>query len=223
MIRTERLSKIYNRGAANETVAVRDVSLEIDSGSFLMIKGPSGSGKTTLLSLLGLLARPTKGKIFLNGDEVSSYSDGWQTRVRREKMGFIFQQHNLLPQLLVWENVSLPLLCGNMDLDKRKQVALRILGDLELGSRSYFKTARLSVGEQQRVAIARALVRAPQIILADEPTASVDAETAKHILEVLLELKRSGKTVIAVSHDPALLKEGDSCVEMRNGTLTRVH
>ena len=219
MIRTERLTKIYSRGESNEVVAVDDVSLKINSGDSLVIAGPSGSGKTTLLSLLGLLTRPTRGKIFLDDQEVSSYSDAWQTRVRREKMGFIFQQHNLLPQFLVWENVSLPLLYRDMGANERRRIVLHVLDRLGLGSRSDFKTAQLSVGEQQRVAIARALVTDPEIILADEPTASVDAEAGAHILEVFRGLKRSSKTVITVSHDPILLKEGDATVELRSGVL----
>ena len=223
MIRTERLTKTYGRGESREVVAIHNVSLEINSGDFLVVNGPSGSGKTTLLSLLGLLTRPTKGMIFVDGQEVSLYSDAWQTRIRRERMGFIFQQHNLLPQFLAWENVSLPLLCRNLGLDERKRLALNILDSLGLGSRSDFKTAQLSFGEQQRVAIARALVTDPEIVLADEPTASVDIETAMHILEIFRGLKRSAKTIIAVSHDPALVKEGDFSVELRNGVLVENH
>lgn len=221
MIRTERLTKIYNRGESREVVAVDGVSLEIGSGDFLVVSGPSGSGKTTLLCLIGLLTRPTRGKIFLNDREVSSYSDSWQTRTRREKMGFVFQQHNLLPQFLVWENVSLPLLCRDVGLSERKRIALNVLHRLGLGSRSDFKTAQLSVGEQQRVAIARALVTDPEIVLADEPTASVDVETAADILEIFRHLKESGKTIIAVSHDPALVSEGDTTVELRSGVLAQ--
>jgi len=221
LIKTERLTKIYNRGISNEIVAVRDVSLDIGSGDFIVVTGPSGSGKTTLLSLLGLLARPTRGTIFIDDQEVSSYSDAWQTRIRGEKIGFIFQQHNLLPQFLAWENVSLPLLCRDIRLDKRKRAALDILHELGLGSRSDFKTAQLSVGEQQRTAIARALVTDPEIILADEPTASVDIETGVHILKIFKSLKKSGKTIIAVSHDQAVLREGDQIVELRDGLVAK--
>jgi len=220
LMKTECLTKIYNRGESGEVVAVRDVSLEITSGDFLVVTGPSGSGKTTLLSLLGLLTRPTRGRIFLNEEEVSSYSDAWQTRMRKEKMGFIFQQHNLLPQFLVWENVSLPLLCRDAGFSERKRIALEILHKLGLGSRSDFKLAQLSLGEQQRVAIARALVTDPEIVLADEPTASVDVETAAQILDMFRGLKRSSKTVVVVSHDPAIVREGNITINLRNGLVS---
>jgi len=223
MIRTERLTKIYNTGEASEVIAVRDISLEISSGDFLVITGTSGSGKTTLLSLLGLLTRPTRGKIFLDDQEVSSYSDAWQTRMRKESMGIVFQQHNLLSQFSVWENVSLPLLCRDVGFSERKRIAFRILRELGLASRSDFKLAQLSVGEQQRVAIARALVTNPEIVIADEPTASVDTETTAHILEIFRSLKRSNKTVIVVSHDPALVEEGNITVKLRNGLMAENH
>ena len=215
------MTKIYNRGESSEVVAVRDASLRIDSGDLLAIRGPSGSGKTTLLSLIGLLTRPTRGKIFIDDQEISSYSDAWQTRVRREKVGFIFQQHNLLSQFSVWENVSLPLLYRDKGVGERRKTALLVLDRLGLGSRSDFKTAQLSVGEQQRVAIARALVTDPEILLADEPTASVDIETAAHILDIFKHLKGSGKTIIAVSHDPALVSEASAMVELRSGALVQ--
>lgn len=217
------MTKIYNRGEPREVIAVDGISLEVDSGDFLVVTGPSGSGKTTLLSLLGLLTRPTKGKIFVDSEEISSYSDAWQTKMRRDKMGFIFQQHNLLPQLLVWENASLPLLCRDTGINERKRIALSILGKLGLGPRSDFKTAELSVGEQQRVAIARALVTDPEVVLADEPTASVDAETAAHILEAFRDLKKSGKTVVAVSHDESLVGDADIVVKLKNGRVVESH
>jgi len=142
-------------------------------------------------------------------------------RKNREKVGFIFQQHNLLSQFSVWENVSLPLLYRDVRVGERRKAALHVLDRLGLGSRSDFKTAQLSVGEQQRVAIARALVADPKIILADEPTASIDMETAADILRIFRHLKESGKTILAVSHDPALVSEGDTSVELKRGVLVQ--
>lgn len=222
-IKTEHLTKIYFRGGPNEVVAVRDITIKIMKGDFVVITGPSGSGKTTLLSLLGLLTKPTRGKIFFDGEEVSTYSDAWQTRVRKEKIGVIFQQYNLLPQLLAWENVSLPLLSRDISKNERRKTAVEIMEKLGLEKRIDFKVAYLSGGEQQRIAIARALVVDPQVILADEPTASVDEETATSILEVFKRLKKERKTLIVSTHDRSIIREGTVFIELKNGTLAKLH
>jgi len=219
LISTRQLTKIYNKGEPNEVAALQDVSIEIKSGDFVLVKGPSGSGKSTLLSLVGLLCRPTKGRIFYDGEEVSSYSDAWQARMRREKTGFVFQQHNLLPQFPVWGNVSLPLTCRDVNGGEQKKKALNILERLGLGSRWSFRTAQLSVGEQQRVAIARALVTDPEIVLADEPTASVDEETSLSVLQIFLDLKKLGRTLIVVSHDPLMAEQANVAIELRSGLI----
>jgi len=222
-IRTEHLSKVYLRGEPNEVVAVKDVTIRIVKGDFIVVTGPSGSGKTTFLSLLGLLTRPTRGKIFFDGEEVSTYSDAWQTRVRKENIGVIFQQYNLLPQLLAWENVSLPLLCRDMSKNERRKTAVEIMEKLGLEKRKDFKVAFLSGGEQQRIAIGRALVVDPQVILADEPTASVDEETAASILGVFRRLKKERKTLIVSTHDRSIIREGTGFVELKSGTLAKLH
>lgn len=219
MIRTERLTKIYNTGKPNEVIAVRDISIEIEDGDLAIVAGPSGSGKTTLLSLLGLLSRPTVGKVFYDGTEVSSYSDAWLTKTRKQEVGFIFQQFNLLPQFPAWENVSLPLLCRDTGRDERRKLASDLMKNLGLEKRIDFKVASLSVGEQQRVAIARALITDPRIVFADEPTASVDAKTGRSILKIFRGLKRAGKTLIVATHDPAIMKEGTVLMEMKEGAL----
>ena len=216
-IGVQNLTKIYCKGTPNEVKAINDLSLEIREGDFCLITGQSGSGKTTLLSLLGLLSRPTKGKIFYEDQEVSAYSDAWQTKIRKEKIGFIFQQYNLLPQFSAWENVALPNLCRQISKAESRGQAINIMRDLGLEDRINFKVAHLSGGEQQRVAIARALVIDPEIVIADEPTASVDNETAFAIIDLFKSLKKDGKTVIVSTHDVSIIKEATTHIKLQKG------
>ncbi len=213
------LTKVYFRGSSHEVAALKDANVEINERDFCLITGASGSGKTTFLSLLGLLTKPTKGKIFYDNEEVSAYSDAWQTKIRKRKVGFIFQQYNLLPQFSAWENVALPNLCRNTTSSERRTQAVQVMTELGLKHRVDFKVAHLSGGEQQRVAIARALVTNPEIIFADEPTAAVDDETASAIIGVFKNLKAEGKTVIVSTHDKSLIKEGTMHLIAENGTL----
>jgi len=216
-IGVQKLTKIYCKGTPNEVTAINDLSLKIRKGDFCLITGQSGSGKTTLLSLLGLLSRPTKGKIFYDDQEVSSYSDAWQTKIRKEKIGFIFQQYNLLPQFSAWENVALPNLCRQISKAESRSQAINSMRYLGLEHRINFKVAHLSGGEQQRVAIARALVTDPEIIFADEPTASVDNETSLAIIDLFKSLKKEGKTVIVSTHDVTIIKEATTHIKLQKG------
>jgi len=218
-VATQNLTKIYFKGTPNEVKAIKDATLDIREGDFCILTGPSGSGKTTLLSLLALLSRPTRGRIFYEDEEVSSYSDAWQTKIRKEKVGFIFQQYNLLPQFSTWENVALPNLCRQMSKTERRSQAVRIMKSLGLGDRIDFKVAHLSGGEQQRVAIARALVTDPEIIFADEPTASVDEDTASAIIDLFKDLKKKEKTLVISTHDNSLMKEATLHLRIQNGTI----
>ncbi len=218
-IATQYLTKVYGKGTPNEVRAIKDATLEIREGDFCILTGPSGSGKTTLLSLLALLSRPTKGRIFYEDDEVSSYSDAWQTKIRKEKVGFIFQQYNLLPQFSTWENVALPNLCRQMSKTERRSQAINMMQSLGLGDRIDFKVAHLSGGEQQRVAIARALVTDPEIIFADEPTASVDEDTASAIVDLFKDLKKKERTLVVSTHDNSLIKEATLHLKIQNGTI----
>jgi len=218
-ISTRNLTKVYCKGTPNEVKAIKDATLNIREGDFCLVTGPSGSGKTTLLSLLALLSRPTRGKIFYETEEVTSYSDAWQTKIRKNKVGFIFQQYNLLPQFSAWENVALPNLCRQMSKEERRSQAIRIMCNLGLKDRIDFKVAHLSGGEQQRVAIARALVTDPEIVFADEPTASVDEDTASAIIDLFQTLKKEGKTVVLSTHDNSLIKEGTLHLKIQNGTV----
>ena len=218
-IATQKLTKVYCRGTPNEVKAIKDATVKIKEGDFCLITGPSGSGKTTLLSLLALLTRPTRGKIFYEDAEVSSYSDAWQTKIRKEKLGFIFQQYNLLPQFSAWENVALPNLCRQMSKTERRSQAISIMRKLGLKDRLDFKVAHLSGGEQQRVAIARALVTDPEMVFADEPTASVDEETASAIIDLFKALKKEGRTVVVSTHDNSLIREAILHLKLQSGTV----
>ena len=213
------LSKTYFRGSDHEVTALQDTTIEIKERDFCIITGASGSGKTTFLSLLGLLTRPTRGKILYDGEEVSSYSDPWQTKVRKDKVGFIFQQYNLLPQFSAWENVSLANLCRDTSSSERREQAVQLMSELGLEHRIDFKVAHLSGGEQQRVAIARALITDPEIIFADEPTAAIDKETATVIIDVFKSLKKQGKTIIVSTHDKSLVNEGTMHLIAQNGKI----
>jgi ABC-type lipoprotein export system ATPase subunit len=214
-IRTENLTKIFLKGRINEVMAVKALNLEIGEAGFLAITGPSGSGKTTLLSLLGLLSIPTDGKILYDNEEVSAYSDGWKTRFRKKNLGVVFQQFNLLPSLVAWENVALPLVCTDISQSSRRNAAVGLLRRFGLEKRIDFKAAELSGGEQQRVAVARALLTNPQVIIADEPTAAVDSETKKVIVDEFEKLWREGKTLIVATHDTDLLSHANQRLELR--------
>lgn len=213
-IRTENLTKIFFKDKPNEVVAVKDKNLEIKKGEFFAVTGPSGSGKTTLLSLLSLLSTPTSGRVFFDNEEVSAYSDGWKTKVRKKYLGIIFQQYNLLPNYLAWENVALPLLCNDTSKNTRKKEAFDLMKEFGLERRVDFKVAHLSGGEQQRVAIARALITDPEVLIADEPTASIDSETKKVILATLKSLRHAGKTLIVATHDTDLLDFADQSLKL---------
>jgi len=218
-IRAINLTKKYFRGTPHEVSALRNVSIDIAERDFCLLTGPSGSGKTTFLCLLGLLTKPTTGKVLIDDDEVSSYSDAWQTKIRKNKIGFIFQQYNLLTQFTAWENVALPNLCRGTTSVERKNKAIQIMTNLGLKDRVDFKVSSLSGGEQQRIAVARALITDPEIIIADEPTAAVDEETAYTIIDIFKELKKRGKTIIVSTHDKSLIKEGTMHLTINHGEI----
>ncbi len=200
-ISTKGLTKIFLRGQPNEVVAVDDVNLSIEEGDFMAIQGSSGSGKSTLLNLMGLLTYPTRGDVYYGDAPVTKYSEGKRTSVRRDNVGFIFQQYNLLLHLSSWENVALPLICRGLAPPERRRIAVDFLSQLGMEERVDFRVGHLSGGEQQRIAIARALVTEPKIIFADEPTASVDDANARLIIELFKKLKTEGRTIIVSTHD----------------------
>ena len=218
MIRSEHLNKVYRMGKI-EVPALRDVSLEIEEGEFLAIVGSSGSGKSTLLNMLGCLDKPTSGAVFIDGVNTASLSENALAEIRREKIGFIFQQFNLIHSLNALENVSLPLFFAGVNSDERLKRAAELLIKVGLEKRMHHKPSELSGGQQQRVAIARALSNNPEIIIGDEPTGNVDSETGDAIMGILEGLNREGRTVIVVTHDTEIAAHAPRVKRMKDGRL----
>jgi len=212
------LVKVYQRGSS-EVRAVDGVSLHVKAGEFMAIMGRSGSGKTTLLDLLGCLLRPTSGELEIDGRSVIGASDGELATIRRERIGFVFQEFNLIPTLTALENVLLPLRYGARRPDGRAR-ATELLELVGLGSRASHRPTELSGGEQQRVAIARALVNEPAVILADEPTGELDSATSETLMETLRSLNRDrGVTIIIVTHDAGIAGRTDRVVRLSDGRV----
>jgi ABC-type lipoprotein export system ATPase subunit len=212
------LTKVYRRGGG-EVRAVDGISLDVQPGEFMAIMGRSGSGKTTLLDLLGCLLRPTSGELLIDGGSVIGASDGDLARVRQQRIGFVFQEFNLIPTLNAIENVMLPLRYGPRRRDGRERAA-ELLELVGLGHRLKHRPTELSGGEQQRVAIARSLVNDPAVILGDEPTGEVDSETSDALMAMLRGLNRErGVTLIVVTHDPGVAAATDRVVRLSDGRV----
>jgi len=219
MIRAEHISKVYRMGKI-EVPALRDVSLEIEEGEFLAIVGSSGSGKSTLLNMLGCLDKPTSGAVFIDGVNTASLSENELAEIRREKIGFIFQQFNLIHSLNALENVSLPMFFAGVNSDERLKRAEELLAKVGLEKRMHHKPSELSGGQQQRVAIARALSNNPAVIIGDEPTGNVDSETGDAIMGILEGLNRNeGRTIIVVTHDTEIAAHAPRVIRMKDGRL----
>jgi len=219
ILRVENLSKWYNAGRPDEVRAVEDISLEVYENQYAVLYGPSGSGKTTLLSLIGTLDRPTQGRIFLYGRDITQFSDIELSRIRRQTVGFVFQSFNLFAGLSAWENVSYPLIPMGVPTTERFERAKSLLERLGLGDRLDHSPEELSGGEQQRVAIARALVNHPRILIADEPTSNIDTDSVGSLLEILTGLKEEGKTIIVSSHDPVIKSRAEILFTLVRGRL----
>ena len=217
MIEIENITKVYQMGET-EVRALDGVSLKIDDGEWVAITGPSGSGKSTLMAILGCLDSPTSGAYQLDGIDVAKMRDDQLAKVRNEKIGFVFQQFNLLARTSALENVELPLLYSSLNHRREKaQAALEAVG---LGDRISHRPNELSGGQQQRVAIARALVTEPAIILADEPTGNLDSKTGKEIMALFSELhKTRGITVIFVTHDPTIAANAQRVIQLSDGMI----
>ncbi|WP_374121003.1 ABC transporter ATP-binding protein [Neobacillus sp. PS2-9] len=218
IIQIKDLMKTYQLGG--ETVhALNKVSIEIEQGEFLAIIGPSGSGKSTLMNMLGCLDRPQSGTYLLDGKDISKMNDNQLATIRNKKIGFIFQNFNLLTKLTALENVELPLLYSGVPTKERRERALESLEKVGLKERAGHLPTQLSGGQQQRVAIARALVGNPSILLADEPTGALDSKTSKEILLIMKELNESGHTIILITHDLAIAKQAKRMVSIQDGQL----
>lgn len=218
MIQISNLMKSYKLGG--ETVhALNDVSLDIKKGEFLAIIGPSGSGKSTLMNMIGCLDLPDSGKYLLDGKEIGKMNDNELATIRNQKIGFIFQNFNLLTKLTALENVELPLIYSGMSSKARKEIAFESLNKVGLGDRAGHLPTQLSGGQQQRVAIARSLVGQPAILLADEPTGALDSKTSLEILNIMKELNEQGHTIILITHDLAIAKQANRMVRIQDGLL----
>lgn len=202
LIELDSVTKTYNQGKANEVKALSAISLQIEQKTMVCFKGASGSGKSTLLSIIGCVFPPTSGKAIIAGRPLSRLPDRFLTIHRRESIGFIFQQFNVLPALTVIDNIMLPLLPLGIPPFERKKRARHLIDRLSLKHRENFPAGQISGGELQRVAIARALINDPPIILADEPTAHLDSGLSLELMDILVTLQETGKTIIIASHDP---------------------
>ena len=219
MLDMQAVSKVY-RTELVETHALRSLDLHVREGEFVAVTGPSGSGKTTFLNIAGLLETYTGGKYILDGEDVSGMSDDARSRLRNQKIGFIFQSFNLIPDLNLFDNADVPLRYRGMPAAERKLRIEDALAQVGLGSRMKHYPADLSGGQQQRAAIARALAGSPRLLLADEPTGNLDSQMARGVLELLEEINASGTTIVMVTHDPELAARAQRNVHNVDGMAT---
>lgn len=221
MIILNEVRKVFHSGQPSEFVAVDGVSLEIAANQMTVLKGPSGSGKTTLLSLIGCMARPTSGRIFLGEREITSLPERFLTDIRRRAFGFIFQQYNLISGLSVLQNVLMPAFPLGESLFNLKRRGRALLDRFGLSHRATAKVEWLSGGEAQRVAMARALMNDPQTIIADEPTAHLDTKLSREFMDMMGQCKAEGKTIIMASHDPLVYEAPtvDRVISLRDGLI----
>lgn len=221
VIRLENIFKTYDLGEV-QVQALRGVSLEVREGEFVAVMGPSGSGKSTIMNILGCLDRPTKGRYFLDGVDVSGMSKTELAHIRNRKLGFVFQQFNLLSRTSALENVELPTVYAGVSPDERAKRAMEALTRVGLASRAGHHPSQLSGGQQQRVAIARGLVNRPAILLADEPTGNLDSRTSVEIMEILQTLNdEEGLTIVLVTHEPDIAQFSKRTLVFRDGKLMR--
>ena len=218
MLQMEKLQKVY-RTEMVETYALRDFNLTVNEGEFVAVTGPSGSGKTTFLTIAGLLEAFSAGTYRLDGIDVSRMGDAERSRIRNQKIGFIFQAFNLIPDLNVLDNIEVPLRYRGMGGAERKKRAADALARVGLSARGKHYPAELSGGQQQRVAIARALAGEPRLLLADEPTGNLDSAMARSVMELLEELHRDGATIVMVTHDPHLAARAQRNVHVIDGQV----
>jgi len=218
MIELRDITKTYKRGT-EELHILKSISLSVEKGDFVAIIGPSGSGKSTLMNTIGLLDVPTSGSYTLDGVATERMSDNQLAELRNQKIGFIFQQFNLLPRLTAMENVELPMIYAGIGKKERKERALSMLGLLGMDQRGHHKPSELSGGQQQRVAIARALAISPSLILADEPTGALDSRTGEEVLELILQLNEQGNTIVLITHDHHIADNAKRVVSLRDGLI----
>ena len=217
----EKVSKIY-RTEYYEVVALKNVNLEIEMGEFIAVMGPSGSGKSTLLNLIGCLDKPSEGDVIIKGRRTRELTDRELTKLRRDEIGFIFQQYNLIPTLTVEENIELPMVFKKVGRAERERRVRDLAEKLGIGELLDRKPVELSGGQQQRVAIARALANKPSILLCDEPTGNLDSRSGEMVMNAIKELNEEGVTVVLVTHDESLKKYAERIVRLRDGMIVNV-
>ncbi|BBD69402.1 ABC transporter-related protein [Nostoc commune NIES-4072] len=218
IIRLENIFKIYGSGET-EVRALNDVNLIVEQGEYCAIMGPSGSGKSTAMNIIGCLDRPTDGHYYLDNLDVAQMDDRSLAHIRNKKLGFVFQQFHLLPQLTALENVMLPMVYASVNPKERSDRAIEALTRVGLANRLNNKPTQLSGGQQQRVAIARAIVNHPVVLLADEPTGALDSRTTQEVLDIFSELNASGITVVMVTHEPEVARQTQRIVWFRDGQV----
>ena len=218
----ENLSKIYRKPGTNvEVHALRSVNLEFTQGEFTAIMGASGSGKSTLMNIIGCLDRPTDGSYILGGEDIGSLPDDDLSEIRSQRIGFVFQNFNLIQQLTVLENLEVPMVYIGIAPDERRRRAIELAERVGLADRADHRPMQLSGGQQQRVCIARAMINDPLILLADEPTGALDSKTGQQILELFDELVAVGKTIILVTHDPSIAHRCQRVIHLHDGRVSR--
>lgn len=221
MLKMSQITKVY-RTERVETHALQGLDLHVGEGEFVAITGPSGSGKTTFLNIAGLLESPTGGEYRLDGEDVSQLNDRTRSRIRNEKVGFIFQSFNLIPDLNLADNVDVPLRYRGWPANRRRDVVGEMLDRVGLGSRKNYLPSQLSGGQQQRVAIARALAGQPRFLLADEPTGNLDSEMAEAVMGLLEAINDQGTTIVMVTHDPGLAHRAHRNIHILDGQASDV-
>ena len=222
IIRIMGVNKTYNPGMESELHVLRDIDLDIKKGQLIAILGPSGSGKTTLLDVIGCLLKPTSGEIWIDGVFVNDLDDNEHAKIRGQKIGFVFQQYNLISCQTAQENVELPMRINGKSRADAKKRAIYLLKLVGLGERTHHRPTQLSGGEQQRVAIARSLANQPKIILGDEPTGNLDTKTGMMVLDMLKDLnKKKGYTIVVVTHDQRVKKYADRIINLMDGWIVK--
>ena len=221
MIECKNLTKIFNENKNDEHVALKNINLTFNTGEVIVLKGASGSGKSTLLSLIAALSKPNDGEVIVNEKRISKMPDNFTSLFRRENIGFIFQKYNLIPTLSVKDNIILPLIPSNPDEKLLEDDVNSVLQKFSIESKKNIIVKQLSGGEQQRVAISRALINSPKIIIADEPTANLDAKLSLDFIDIIKQLKNSSTTIVIATHDPLFfdLDFVDRIIELKNGEV----
>ena len=220
MLEIKKIKKIYQMGKV-KVEALRGVSFYIDKGEFVAIMGPSGSGKSTLMHIIGCLDQPTEGDFIIGGKDVSKLNDDRLAEIRNKRIGFVFQQYNLLSRTSILHNVEIPLIYAGLKSKQRRKLAMQALESVGLGDRVKHKPNEISGGEKQRAAIARALVNDPLIILADEPTGNLDTKTGEEIMKIFYKLHQQGHTLIMVTHEAEVARHARRIIHLRDGLIEK--